>query len=132
MGRSPATSRILRTASHAAVDMLDKQVYSGMDRIQQNPVKVSESTELTFDIKTLIVVISFVITAAGMWFALKGEIEEAKRLPEPVVTRTEYDLKDKLIRETIMNTQEKVEENGAKLDLIEERLYEISVSAKRK
>ena len=103
-----------------------------MDRIQQNPVKVSESTELTFDIKTLIVVISFVITAAGMWFALKGEIEEAKRLPEPVVTRTEYDLKDKLIRETIMNTQEKVEENGTKLDLIEERLYEISVSAKRK
>ena len=67
-----------------------------------------------------------------MWFALQGDIEEAKRLPEPVVTRTEYDLKDKLIRETIMNTQEKVQENGEKLDLIEERLYEISVSAKKK
>ena len=95
-------------------------------------MKVSESTEFTLDIKTLVLIISFVVTAAGMWFALQGDIEEAKRLPEPVVTRTEYDLKDKHIRETIMNTQEKVEENGAKLDLIEERLYEISVSAKRK
>lgn len=95
-------------------------------------MKVSESTEVTLDMKTLAVVISFVITVVGMWFALQGEIDEAKRLPEPVVTRTEYDLKDKLIRETIMNTQEKVEENGAKLDLIEERLYEISTSEKRR
>ena len=95
-------------------------------------MKVSESTEVTLDMKTLAVVISFVVTVVGMWFALQGEIDEAKRLPEPVVTRTEYDLKDKLIRETIMNTQEKVEENGAKLDLIEERLYEISTSDKRK
>ena len=95
-------------------------------------MKVSESTEFTLDIKTLVLIISFVVTAAGMWFALQGDIEEAKRLPEPVVTRTEYDPKDKLIRETIMNTQEKVQENGEKLDLIEERLYEISVSAKRK
>lgn len=95
-------------------------------------MKVSESTEVTLDMKTMAVVISFVVTVVGMWFALQGEIDEAKRLPEPVVTRTEYDLKDKLIRETIMNTQEKVEENGAKLDLIEQRLYEISTSEKRK
>lgn len=95
-------------------------------------MKVSESTEVTLDMKTLAVVISFVVTVVGMWFALQGEIDEAKRLPEPVVTRTEYDLKDKLIRETIMNTQEKVQENGQKLDLIEERLYEISTSDKRR
>lgn len=95
-------------------------------------MKVSDSTELTLDLKTLILIISFVVSAAGMWFAVQGDIEEAKRLPEPVVTRTEYDLKDKLIRETIMNTQEKVEENGQKLDLIEERLYEISTSDKRR
>ena len=95
-------------------------------------MKVSESTEVTLDLRTIAIIVSFVGTAVAMWFALQGDIEEAKRLPEPVVTRTEYDLKDKLIRETIMNTQEKVEENGAKLDLIEERLYEISTTAKRK
>lgn len=95
-------------------------------------MKLNENTEVTLDMKTVVLVITFVCTVVGMWFALQGEIEEAKRLPEPVVTRTEYDLKDKLIRETIMNTQEKVEENGAKLDLIEERLYEISTSEKRR
>ena len=84
------------------------------------------------DLKTVGIIISFVVTVAGMWFALQGEIEEAKRLPEPVVSRTEYELKDKLIRETIMNTQQKVDENGKKLDLIEERLYELSQTAKNK
>ena len=95
-------------------------------------MKVDESTEVTLDLKTIAIIVGFVGTVVGMWFALQGDIEEAKRLPEPAVTRTEYDLKDKLIRETIMNTQEKVEENGEKLDLIEERLYEISTTAKRK
>jgi len=95
-------------------------------------MKVIESTEVTVDIKTIVIVIGFVVTVVGMWFALQGEIEEAKRLPEPVVSRTEYELKDKLIRETIMNTQQKVDENGKKLDLIEERLYELSQTAKKK
>ena len=95
-------------------------------------MKVSESTEVTVDLKTVAIVISFVVTVVSMWFALQGEIEEAKRLPEPVVSRTEYELKDKLIRETIMNTQQKVDENGKKLDLIEERLYELSQTAKKK
>ena len=95
-------------------------------------MKVDESTEVTLDLKTIAIIVSFVGTVVGMWFALQGDIEEAKRIPEPAVTRTEYDLKDKLVRETIMNTQEKVEENGEKLDLIEERLYEISTTAKRR
>jgi len=95
-------------------------------------MKLDEKTEVTVDLKTVGIIISFVITVVGMWFALQGEIEEAKRLPEPVVSRTEYELKDKLIRETIMNTQQKVDENGKKLDLIEERLYELSQTAKKK
>ena len=56
---------------------------------------------------------------------LKKDIEIAKELPEPTISRTEYDLKDRLVRETIMNTQEKVEENSKKLDRIDEKLYEI-------
>ena len=60
-----------------------------------------------------------------MWFALQADIALAKELPEPVIDRIEYDLKDELIRETIMNTQEDVEEMKEKLDKIDERLYEI-------
>lgn len=90
-------------------------------------MKVDEKTELTFDLKTIVIIISFVVSLCGMWFAVQSEIELAKKLPKPEVSRTEYDLKDQLIRETIINTQEQVEENGEKLDLIEQRLYELSI-----
>ena len=66
-----------------------------------------------------------IVTVTGMWYSLQGDIEEAKKLPEPEVSRTEYDLKDQLIRETIINTQEKVQENGEKLEDIDQKLFEI-------
>jgi hypothetical protein len=87
--------------------------------------KISESTELTLDLKTIILVIGGVISLVGMYFSLQKDIQVAKELPKPEVSRTEYDLKDQLIRETIMNTQKKVEENSNKLDKIDEKLYEI-------
>tara|TARA_R110000824_G_scaffold146366_1_gene315168 strand:- start:241 stop:522 length:282 start_codon:yes stop_codon:yes gene_type:complete len=87
--------------------------------------KISENTELTLDLKTLVIIVTFVVTVVGMWFALQKDIDLAKKLPEPEVSRTEYDLKDQLIRETIMNTQDKVEENSDKLDKIDEKLYQI-------
>ena len=86
---------------------------------------ITENTELTLDIKTLVIIISFVVSFVGMYFALQKDIELAKELPKPQVTRTEYDLKDQLIRETIMNTQKRVEENSSKLDKIDEKLYQI-------
>ena len=70
--------------------------------------KISENTELTLDLKTLIIIVSFIVTVVGMWFALQKDIDLAKELPKPEVSRTEYDLKDQLIRETIMNTQDKI------------------------
>ena len=60
-----------------------------------------------------------------MYTDLNAGIEDAKLLPEPAVSRTEYDLKDQLIRETIENTAEQVQENSEKLDKIDEKLYEI-------
>jgi hypothetical protein len=86
---------------------------------------ITENTELTLDIKTLVIIISFVVSFVGMYFALQKDIDLAKELPKPQVTRTEYDLKDQLIRETIMNTQKKVEDNSSKLDKIDEKLYQI-------
>jgi plasmid maintenance system antidote protein VapI len=87
--------------------------------------KISENTELTLDLKTLLIIVAFVVTVVGMWFALQKDIDLAKELPKPEVSRTEYDLKDQLIRETIMNTQDKVEENSENLDKIDEKLYQI-------
>jgi hypothetical protein len=87
--------------------------------------EINEGTQVTLDLKTIALVITGAVSLAAMYFALKAEIEVAKELPKPTISRTEYDLKDQLIRETIMNTQAKVEENSAKLDKIDEKLYEI-------
>ena len=87
--------------------------------------EIGEGTKVTLDLKTIGMVVAGAISLAAMYFALKAEIEVAKELPKPTISRTEYDLKDQLIRETIMNTQRKVEENSAKLDRIDEKLYEI-------
>lgn len=87
--------------------------------------EIGEGTKVTLDLKTIGLVIAGAVSLAAMYFALKAEIEVAKELPKPTISRTEYDLKDQLIRETIMNTQKKVEENSAKLDRIDEKLYEI-------
>jgi hypothetical protein len=87
--------------------------------------ELSKDSKFSISIETLGALAVGIATVIGMWYSLQSEIELAKQLPPSEVSRTEYDLKDQLIRETIMNTQNKVEENGEKLDKIEERLYQI-------
>jgi len=87
--------------------------------------EISKDSKFTLSIETLVVLGSVLVTTVGMWFTLNAEIEEAKKLPPSEVSRTEYDLKDQLIRETIMNIQEKVDENSHKLDDIDGKLYEL-------
>ena len=62
---------------------------------------------------------------ATTYFTLKSDIALAKELPEPVISRTEYDLKDELVRQTIMDTQEDVDKILEELEKIDGRLYEI-------
>jgi ubiquinone biosynthesis protein UbiJ len=87
--------------------------------------QVSEETKITLDLKTIGVVIFTLATVIGMWFTLQGDIQEAKELPLPEIDRIEYDLKDELIRQTIMDTQDDVDAIRDQLDKIDERLCEI-------
>ncbi len=87
--------------------------------------KIGEETQVTLDLKTIGMIVGFVIMIAGMWFTLQADIAQAKELPAPVIDRVEYDLKDELIRQTIIDTQEDVEEIKETIDKIDERLYEI-------
>ena len=87
--------------------------------------EIGESTKVTLDLKTISMIVGFVIMIAGMWFTLQAEIQDAKELPKPVIDRVEYDLKDELIRQTIMDTQEDVDKILEDLSKIDERLYDI-------
>ena len=87
--------------------------------------QIGEETKVTLDLKTIGMIIGFVITLAGMWFTLKADIALAMEKPEPVIDRVEYDLKDELIRQTIMDTQDDVDKILEEIEKIDERLYEI-------
>ena len=82
--------------------------------------ELNENTGITIDVKTLIGIAIAIASAVGMYYALMKEIELAKELPEPNITRTEYDLKDQMIRNSILNTEEKVEKLEDKVDDIKE------------
>jgi|TARA_B100000900_G_C20379187_1_gene633800 plasmid maintenance system antidote protein VapI len=81
--------------------------------------------KFNISVENLITIGAVVVTVVGMWYSLQADIELAKELPEPPVSRTEYDLKDQLIRETIISTQEKVEEIDETVKKIDDKLFEI-------
>ena len=86
---------------------------------------ISEHTKVTLDLKTISIILVGAVSLASVYFTLQSDIQIAKELPKPTIDRTEYDLKDQLIRETIMNMNEKVDKNSKKLDKIDEKLFEI-------
>jgi uncharacterized protein YlxW (UPF0749 family) len=87
--------------------------------------ELNEDTTLKLSIKTLGGIAVLIFTLVSMWFVLQADIAEAKELPNPLppdVTRMEYDMKDQLIRQTIMSTQEDVEELKARLIRMEDKI----------
>tara|TARA_B100000424_G_scaffold186502_1_gene144813 strand:- start:252 stop:548 length:297 start_codon:yes stop_codon:yes gene_type:complete len=83
-------------------------------------MEVSKDTKFSLSIETAISVVVSIGMIVGMWFTLQGDIEEAKLLPEPEVSRMEYDLKDQMIRDSIVNTESKVEKLEEKVDDIKQ------------
>jgi hypothetical protein len=91
--------------------------------------ELNEDTGFVLSIKTLIGIGFAIATLAGMWFTLQAEIAEAKELPappDPEVTRMEFDMKDQMIRQTIMTTQEDVGEIKADIKRIEEKIDKLN------
>tara|TARA_B100000073_G_C23441741_1_gene455620 strand:- start:314 stop:595 length:282 start_codon:yes stop_codon:yes gene_type:complete len=88
--------------------------------------ELNEDTSFKISIKTLGGIAALIATLCGMWFTLQADIAEAKELPAPVpdeVSRMEFDMKDQMIRQTILDTQEDVTEIKATLEKIEDKLY---------
>ena len=87
--------------------------------------QIGEDTKITVDLKTIGLIIGGAVGFATLYFTLQADIALAKELPAPVIDRVEYDLKDELIRQTIIDTQEDVEEIKETIEKIDERLYEL-------
>jgi len=87
--------------------------------------ELNENTGFTVSIKTLIGIGVAISTIIGMWFMLQADITEAKNLPTPDVTRMEFDMKDQMIRQTIITTQEDVKEIKEDMKRIEVKIDQL-------
>tara|TARA_R110002012_G_scaffold124788_1_gene275970 strand:- start:138 stop:419 length:282 start_codon:yes stop_codon:yes gene_type:complete len=88
--------------------------------------ELNEDTSFKLSVKTMIGIGFAMTTLISMWFMLQADIAEAKELPAPIpdeVTRMEFNMKDQMIRNTIMDTQEDVQEIKKTLEKIEDKLY---------
>lgn len=90
--------------------------------------KISEDTQVTLDLKTIGLVATGIGTVVAMWFALQGDIAEAKELPKPIVPEVfeqEFRMKDEAIRRAVMETNEDVKRLEEQLKVIDARLYDL-------
>lgn len=88
----------------------------------ENEIKIDKQTRFNITVELLIVIIAGVISIMGVYYKLSSDIEEAKRLPQPPMSKMEWELKDQLIRESVLNTQKHIEEINKRLDRIESKL----------
>ena len=94
--------------------------------------ELNEDTAFKLSIKTIIALGFAIATIVGMWFALQADIAEARELPvippppDPEVTRMEFDMKDQMIRQTIMTTQEDVKEIKKSIEKIEDKIDKLN------
>ena len=87
--------------------------------------ELNEDSGFHVSVKTLLGIGAGMATIISMWFILQADIAEAKELPippDPEITRMEFDMKDQLVRQTIMTTQEDVTELKEDLDRIEDKI----------
>ena len=102
--------------------------------------ELNEDTSFKLSVKTMGIIAVGIATLVGGWYSIMAEIQEAKEQPVPVdvtiikeeilkeipeaeITRMEFDMKDQMIRQTIMTTQADVEEMKKTLEKIEDKLY---------
>jgi len=94
--------------------------------------QIGENTKFTLDVKTIGIIISFVVGLSTTYFTLKSDIALAMEEPKPEITSLEFKYKDELIRsnvekviEQVDNIEKDVEEIKQMIDKLDQRLYEI-------
>ena len=87
--------------------------------------ELNENSGFKISIKTLIAIGAVMATIIGMWFVLQADIAEAKELPKADVSRMEFDMKDQMIRQTIITTQEDVSEIKEDIKRIEVKIDQL-------
>ena len=90
--------------------------------------KIGEDTNVQLDLKTIGIIVAMVVSVSSTYFSLKAQIDENRKSLENGnwVSSTEYQLKDELVRTTIMSNSKKLDAIEDKLNTIDERLYNLN------
>ena len=91
-------------------------------------MKINEKTEVNLDLKTIGIICAMVISVSSTYFTLKADIDANKKTLENGnwVSSTEYQLKDELVRNTIMSNSKKLDAIEEKLNTIDDRIYKLN------
>ena len=97
--------------------------------------QIGEDTQVQLDLKTIGMIVGGAIVLAGMWFTLQNDIKELQNAnnPEEFVKQMEFQLKDELIRTTIIQIEkstetlkEDIQENKEQIEKNTDKIYEIT------
>lgn len=88
-------------------------------------MKISESTEIKLDLKTIALIIGFSIMLAGTYYQLSAQIQKAMELPEAEVSKLEFTYKDEIVRSTIEKVEKDVVGLQKDIDELKEQLYKM-------
>ena len=97
--------------------------------------QIGEDTQVQLDLKTIGMIVGGAIVLAGMWFTLQSEIKELQNAnnPEEFVKKMEFQLKDELIRTTIIQIEkstadlkEDIQENKEQIEKNTDKIYKLS------
>jgi hypothetical protein len=87
--------------------------------------EVSENSKFTLSLKSIIAIVVITSSFVGQFYVLSNEIDEAKRLPESEISRSELDLKLELISKTVIANSTTLDKIETQIEKIEERVYEL-------
>ena len=87
--------------------------------------ELNEDTSFKISLKTLGGIAALIFTLVGMWFTLQADIAEAKTLPEPEVSKMEFQMKDKMVRDAVLNTEKNVEKLEERMIRMEDKMDQL-------
>ena len=87
--------------------------------------QLNEDTSFKISIKTLGGIAVLIFTLVGMWFTLQADIAEAKELPEPEVSKMEFQMKDKMVRDAVLNTEKNVQKLEERMIRMENKMDQL-------
>ena len=87
--------------------------------------QLNEDTSFKISIKTLAGIAALIFTLVGMWFTLQADITEAKELPKPEISKMEFQMKDKMVRDAVLNTDKNVEKLEERMIRMEDKMDQL-------